>query len=284
MDERQVRQNTGSTLKNKTRNNLGLALRNGQDLLKGDNPNFNQNTEFTNEAETGTSIFDPVLCEIIYKWFCVDNGLIVDPFAGGSVRGIIASFLGYEYIGIDLREEQVLANRVNAEQVLKDKKHPIWYIDNSLNINKILHNVKADLIFSCPPYFDLEVYSENKEDLSTLDYETFSKQYTEIINKSIALLKDNRFACFVVGDVRDKQGFYRNFVDLTKSAFIDAGALFYNEMILLNTLGSLPIRVNKQFSSFRKVGKTHQNVLVFYKGNPAKIKDNFGQIENNIPE
>jgi hypothetical protein len=29
------------------------------------------------------SIFDPVVCEIIYKWLCPDGGLILDPFAGG---------------------------------------------------------------------------------------------------------------------------------------------------------------------------------------------------------
>ena len=29
----------------------------------------------------------------------------------------------------------------------------------------------------------------------------------------------------------------------------------------------------------RKLGKTHQNVLVFYKGNPQKIKEDFTEIE-----
>ena len=284
------------------KNKKGLAREIGQDLLKGDNSNFHnkkmetistssrmkskwlsggvQNIPSTEEENTGTSIFDPVLCEIMYKWFCTDKGLIIDPFAGGSVRGIVASYLSYKYIGIDLRKEQIEANKINAEQVLKDNViQPVWRVGNSLSIDKILPDVKADFIFSCPPYFDLEIYSDNQEDLSTLDWETFSLQYTEIITKSVNLLKDNRFACFVVGDIRDKKGFYRNFTDLTKKAFIDAGALFYNEMILVNTLGSLPIRINKQFCSYRKIGKTHQNVLVFYKGDPMKIKDNFKEIE-----
>jgi DNA modification methylase len=33
-----------------------------------------------------TSIFDPALCELMYKWFCNEGGKILDPFAGGSVR------------------------------------------------------------------------------------------------------------------------------------------------------------------------------------------------------
>ena len=50
--------------------------------------------------KSGTSIFDPVLCELMYSWFCPQGGNILDPFAGGSVRGIVAHYLGYHYDGI----------------------------------------------------------------------------------------------------------------------------------------------------------------------------------------
>jgi hypothetical protein len=43
---------------------------------------------------------------------------------------------------------------------------------------------------------------------------------------------------------------------------------YYNEMVLVTAVGSLPIRVGKQFVASRKIGKTHQNVLVFVKGDP----------------
>src|SRR5690625_3376786 len=65
-------------------------------------------------AATGTSIFDPVLCEIAYRWFSPPEGVVLDPFAGGSVRGIIASRLGREYVGIELRAEQVEATEGHA--------------------------------------------------------------------------------------------------------------------------------------------------------------------------
>ncbi|MGB3312861.1 MAG: DNA methyltransferase, partial [Albidovulum sp.] len=63
---------------------------------------------------SGTSIFDPVLCEIAYRWFCPQGGTVLDPFAGGSVRGIVASQLGRAYVGIELRAEQVAANQAQA--------------------------------------------------------------------------------------------------------------------------------------------------------------------------
>ena len=42
-----------------------------------------------------------------------------------------------------------------------------------------------DFVFSCPPYADLEVYSDLKGDISNMDYENFMKAYKEIIAKRI---------------------------------------------------------------------------------------------------
>jgi len=231
----------------------------------------------TENMAAGTSIFDPVLTELAYRWWCPKNGSILDPFAGGSVRGIVAGYLGYEYTGIELRAEQVEANRPQAERITPDNP-PVWIQGDSRNIDTLV-NGEFDFVFSCPPYGNLEVYSDLEEDLSTLSYPDFMTGYRDIISKSIAKLKDNRFACFVVGDFRDKKGFYNNFVSDTITAFEHAGAKLYNEGILVTAVGSLPIRINKQFQSGRKLGKTHQNVLVFYKGNPKDIKSTFGDVE-----
>ena len=420
---------------------------------------------------TGTSIFDPVLCELVYRWFCPKDGKILDPFAGGSVRGIVAAYLGYDYTGVELRQEQVEANQSQLEIISKpivkqeahnddkvtitisskwanhkfnccvdyiksqcrgrccegadrilisllpeevliqeaagyktheglllanpetgkcphkqtdglcavhgtklkpfgcivspftlnnsdtliirnrysmmkchgegepayrvfkasldlilgeeqsdeicskldggsgdieatiaketynkikyldslkhnmliipdaEQKMPLWIIGDSKDID-IIAKGEYDLIFSCPPYYDLEVYSDQQGELSAIpDYKDFIGVYRGIINKCVSMLKDNRFACFVVGDIRDKKGYYRNFVADTIEAFQDAGALLYNDAILITAVGSLPIRVGRAFQSNRKLGKTHQNVLVFYKGDPKNIKAIYGDVE-----
>lgn len=96
----------------------------------------------------------------------------------------------------------------------------------------------------------------------------------ELRKAQIANHKPHRFAAFVVGEFRDSKGYYRNFVGDTVTAFTDAGFLYYNEAILVTAVGSLPIRCPKQFSASRKFGKTHQNVLVFVKGDARKAADN----------
>lgn len=233
------------------------------------------NEKYGRKQQTGTSVFDPVLCELIYKWFCIDGGKIYDCFAGGSVRGIVAAKLGYDYHGIDLRQEQIDANIANAKEI---GVCPNWYCDDSLNADKYVADESCDLVFSCPPYADLEVYSDDPRDISNMDYDEFCKVYSEIISLACRKLKQDRFAVFVVGDVRDKKGFYRNFVDYTKKCFNDNGCMTYNEAILVDMLGTAMLRVNGTFKN-RKLVKVHQNVLVFYKGNPKNIKNNFTEIE-----
>jgi DNA modification methylase len=210
-----------------------------------------------------TSIFDPALCEVLYKWFCNDGGKILDPFAGGSVRGIVANKLGYKYTGIDIRQEQIDSNREQGLDILEVDNQPNWYCGDS---NEVLNgfNKEFDFVFSCPPYADLEVYSDLDGDISNKPYNEFLNLYESIIEKSSKLLKKDGLACFVVGEVRDKKGNYIGFVPDTIKAFEKCGMKFYNEAILLNAIASASMRANGNMKS-KKLVKVHQNILVFKK-------------------
>lgn len=226
----------------------------------------------------GTSIFDPVLCELAYRWFSPKGGSVIDPFAGGSVRGVVASHVGLKYHGIELREEQVVANRAQLE--ICKAPHPEWQQGDSSEVLPAMPTGVFDLLFSCPPYFDLEVYSDDPKDISRMEWEDFLAVYRAIIQSAAARLKENRFAVWVVGEVRDKStGAYRNFIGETVRAFQDAGLSFYNEAILVTSVGTLPIRAARMFTGSRVLGKTHQNVLVFVKGDRLKATEACGEVE-----
>lgn len=250
---------------------IGLQSDAGRDdnLLKG---GMKRLAEKKGCGLTGTSIFDPVLCEILYNWYSHSGGIVLDPFAGGSVRGIVAEMLGRHYIGIDLSQRQVDANQMNADQL---GVCPAWHCDDSRNMDAYIPDGAADLVFSCPPYHNLEKYSNHPLDLSNMNYADFCEAYADIIQKACRKLKENRFAVFVVGDIRDNKGAYRDFIGLTKKLFRDNGLCLYNESVLLEQYGTAPMRAGLMFSASRKTVKVHQNVLVFYKGDLKKIKENF---------
>jgi tRNA G10 N-methylase Trm11 len=235
---------------------------------------INMDTKAKKNNQTDyVSIFDPALCEVLYHWFCPKGGKIFDPFAGGSVRGIVANYLGYKYVGIDIREEQVNSNIAQAKQILAEDNQPIWYVGDSNDLLNFDDNgfndfnnqeETFDFVFSCPPYADLEVYSNLEGDISNMDYPNFLNAYVSIIEKSCKLLKQGGFACFVVGEVRDKNGNYIGFVPDTINAFRMTGLKYYNEAILLNSIASASMRANGNMKS-QKLVKVHQNILVFKK-------------------
>lgn len=414
-----------------------------------------------------TSVFDPVLCEIMYRWFVPPGGHIINPTAGEAVYGVVAGYLGYSYEGVELRAEQVASNVEQWQRIsgtppalqqmkisaawaskqlnctlegitrncfgkcctsptfwppasggredhacahlgpkgctlspadkpvtchlfpMKQNKHgtlvlwnraaqpgsccypnyghgpmvieaiyeslvelfgqqqadhavvevkagrdPVlrvppevaaamameerWAAENKIpeprsqqwiqevprysqpTIDRQFGEVSwligdgrhtdqlvqpADFIMCCPPYHDLEVYSDDPADISTLsDYEEFLAAYGDIVRAAVAALKPNSFACFVVGDIRDSAGHYKNFVNETVSAFQAAGCHLYNEAAYITPAGSLPVRTAAQFPKGRKLGKSHQNVLVFVKGDWRAAVAQLGEVEVEIPD
>jgi len=222
-----------------------------------------------------TSIFNPVICEVMYKWFNIDNGNIIDPFAGGITRGFVANKLKYNYTGIDLSKEQILYNKMVVNKL---KDFTAEYINgDSLNVLDNMEDESFDFLFTCPPYFNLEKYTDDKDDLSNMEYCEFLKKYNAIICKSVEKLKNNRFACFVVSDIRDEEGFYINLVSDTINAFKLSGIGLYNNITLIEELGSAFMRASRYFNSSRKVVKVNQSILVFYKGNVKDIKKTFNE-------
>ena len=238
-----------------------------------------------NRTDNSTSIFDPVLCELCYKWFSGDGGRVLDPFSGGSVRGIVAALTGRKYTGIDLRPEQIEANREQWKKIrgrYQNAEVPNWITGDSTDVLPELDG-KYDFLFSCPPYADLEVYSDDPADLSNMEYSDFLTAYRNIIRLAVDRLENDRFAAFVVGEVRDKNGHYRNFVGDTIAAFVDAGMKYYNEAILVTNISGLRFRAGRTFEHSRKLSKTHQNVLVFVKGDPKKATEHCGDISAEMP-
>jgi hypothetical protein len=234
-----------------------------------------------NNSTAEASIFDPVLCEIIYRWWGPRKGMVLDPFSGGSVRGIVASVMGLDYVGIDVRPEQIEANRVQWKEgpcLKMDLKTPKWICGDS---RKVLSNSKevpkqCDLMFSCPPYGNLIPYSKLPEDLCTLEYDEFREAQAEIIVKACLRLKEDRFAVWVVANFWDRVAKKRqDQVGDSIEAFESAGCKFHTEAVLVTPKGAGALFTGGTFTrGGRRVVNAHQMVLVFVKGNAKKAGEN----------
>ena len=217
-----------------------------------------------------TSVFDPFLCEILVKWFSKEGDTILDFCAGGLVRGAVASILNRRYVGIDISPKQIEHNEAQWQSILErysntDLQAPKYILGDS---NAVLDTLDAsyDMVLTCPPYYNLERYTDDKDDLSNLrTYEEFRNRYASILTKASQKLKQGGFFVIVVEEIRDKNGAFYGFVPDTIKILQESGLSYYNEMILMNPIASLGIRCTKYFEASRKVGRHHQNILVFRK-------------------
>jgi hypothetical protein len=237
----------------------------------------------------GISVFDPVLCELAYRWFSAPGALVLDPFAGGSVRGVVAAATGRFYHGIELSAAQVEANREQWRDISpllpEEAPPPLWKQGDSRVEVATQEQASFDFVLSCPPYADLEKYSDDPADISNMAYEDFLAAYTDIIGATVRALKPESFIVWVVADVRDRQGFYRGLVADTILAFEDAGAQLYNDAVLATPIGSARLQAGPSFVKSRKLCRIHQNVLVLYKGtDPAGAPATAAEVAFGAPD
>ena len=235
------------------------------------------NEKFMSIKGDTTSVLDPVMSEIILSWFTEEKHIVFDPFSGDAVFGFVSAFKNRIFRGIELREKQVNFNQTLIDELKTDA---IYYCDSSENMDKYIDEESVDFIFSCPPYADLEVYSDLPNDLSNMDYDDFFKTIGIILKNTYSKLKNNRFAVIVMGEVRHKKtGEYLGIIPNVINIMRDAGYKYYNEIILQTPIGNLHMRAGQYMNGNRKIGKMHQNILVFYKGDFNKIKNNFKKLK-----
>ena len=234
--------------------------------------------------QRGGSSFDPVLAEVTYHWFLPGPGAhVLDPFAGEAIKGAVAGALGYAYTGVELRAEQTAANEAQWARVKKrvpgdQAVTPTWIAGDSGDLDALLPDgAQYDLVFTSPPYYDLEIYSKAEKDGSAFQtYDRFRDWLAGVMTAATARLRNDRFCVVKVAPVRDKKhGGYHDMVGDAVDGMAAAGLCFYNEAVFVTPVGSVAIHSSHHFPLTRKMGRVHQNVLVFYKGDPRRIKATF---------
>lgn len=269
---------------------MGIASIEGRETKRYNAMPYNVSAarDYNTEDTEHISMFDPTLTELMYKWFSKEGDKILDPFAGGSVRGIVASILGRNYTGIDLSQKQVLANREQFSKMQEKYMNlcPInWITGDSEYALDEIEDGAYDMLFTCPPYYNLEQYTRDVRDLSRqATYDAFLIKYTSILEKAISKLNMNTgaFVVIVVSEIRNFKagGEFYGLVPDTINICRNVGLKYYNEIILEDPIGSLPLRGPQYFEQSRKIGRTHQNILVFYKGDLSKIREKCDSMNN----
>ncbi|WP_163197904.1 ParB/RepB/Spo0J family partition protein [Bifidobacterium platyrrhinorum] len=230
-----------------------------------------------------TSVFDPVLAELMISWHSRTGDRIIDPWAGGSVRGVVSAALGRDYTGIELRGEQIEENRRQAPTVAANLGNPESWIDPTWVEGDSTERLGDypdsffDMAIGCPPYYGLEKYSDDPRDLSTMRPKDFDHAMAKTLSEMARVLRPDSFAVFIVASVRDKRdGHILDMRRCMSEGCEAAGMTLVNDAILLNSAGNAAIRCIRAFTQTRTLTRVHQEILVYCKGNRRKAAKRLG--------
>jgi DNA modification methylase len=227
---------------------------------------------------TGThSIFPAPLMEMILMRYCPPGGKVLDAFAGGPPRGLVSAIMGHEYVGFEIREDQIDENR----EILRALK-----LEGCTYIRGDGRYLDTDDIFdcavTCPPYFDLEVYSQDPDDISTsANYQEFNASMWLCAQAHFDRMKPGAFVCIIVGLFRNKtNGELIDFPADTVENFKDAGFLYWQHIILSKNFASAAVRAGNAWNGGKKLVPRHENLLVFRKPGWAHVKRSRDEIKS----
>ncbi len=210
---------------------------------------------------TGTSsIFPAPLVEwILLRYGGDPGGRVLDAFAGGPPRGLVSTIMGFRYTGVELRQEQI------NEDLAVLKSIGLAGADYICGDGRFLDGVVGpfDAAISCPPYYDLEQYSDLPADLSNMrTYDEFNYGMFACATAHAKLLKPGAFVCFIVGIFRDKKGELVDFRAHTVKNFRDAGFIFWQDIVLTRNFASAAVRSTNAWRG-KKLVPTNEHLLIF---------------------
>lgn len=241
----------------------------------GEDGNIKHNTgkSFNGNA----SVLDPTACEIILRMFMPSAGCrVYNPFGGGVQFGFVTGHCGFEYMATEIRQNQCDANNAICQDFYSTR----WIKADS---SKYRPHQKYDLIFTCPPYYKVEHYTDYdgqapEGEINSLDtYEKFRDTLFEGYKCAIEALNDNCFFVVMTGDSRGKDTGYYGCEAEHELFFKGQGLLIYNKIVYLESEFTRLAHAKKTLHH-RKFPKREQKILVFYKGDPSKIKDLYPKI------
>ncbi len=215
---------------------------------------------------TGTSsIFPAPLMEyIVLRYGGPAGGKILDTFAGGPPRAVVSSLMGMEYHGIELRREQIDENVAVLKELKLD--NVTYYEGDGTYANIESPEGGFDCAITCPPYWQLEHYSNLPDDLSNLgSYDEFDSSILRCAHAHYPLMKPRAFVCFVVAPFRDKKsGELIDFPGHTVKNFKAAGFTYWQQVVLTKNFASAAVRSTNAWRGHKLV-PCHEFLLVFKK-------------------
>jgi DNA modification methylase len=202
-----------------------------------------------------------------------EGDTVIDPFAGHNSRMELCWRNNRNYIGQDLSHTFMEANRILAARFAEEATQDMYGKEHFKAWIKLFEGdsrtMKAetesgDFTITSPPYWDIEFYGEEPEQLGTgRSYEDFLAGLYRVMVENFRCLKPGAFCVWCINDFR-KDGKFYSYHEHTAEGLRQAG--FIQHDIAITDLGSsmracFPNQVIEQ----KILPKRHEYCLIFRK-------------------
>jgi len=207
------------------------------------------------------SEFKPDVAERVIEFWSDEGDLVLDPFAGRATRAIVATILGRYYLGYEIISSyrDFLLNRVSR---LPDemKARIDIRLGDGIQLKELTAN-SVDLIFTCPPYWNLERYKPEKEQLSACaTYPDFLKCIGVALDNCYRVLKQNCFLCWVVADWFFDGVFYPFHKDVM--CLLEEKRFTLHDVVIIKVYSPFVSISAGQNKRAKRMGKQHEYLIV----------------------
>lgn len=174
--------------------------------------------------------------------------------------GFVASAMGHDYTGVEIRQEEV------DRLVERQKELGVFFDIHCADSRSYQIDQRGyDFSYTCPPYFDLEVYSTIQGDMSNVgDYNKFLQMLKESMAVSYSGLKPGSLFIMVVGNFRDKKGNLRHFNGDVAKLGVEVGFVLHDELVFWGASDVAYQRLG-QFVANRRSVRVHEYIIIFKK-------------------
>lgn len=219
------------------------------------------------------SRFPQNIGRLLLKLYTKPGQTAVDPFAGHNSRMEFCYKAGRNYIGCDISHKFMEANFRLREMLLAENAADMFADQNTATIE--LHecdsremapvkNNAGDFTITSPPYWDLEYYGDEMEQLGKDNsYDEFLRRLGKVCHSNFRCLKAGSFCVWCINDFR-KDGKFYSYHEHTAQLLRDAG--FKQHDIAITDLGgSFGQAFASQIIENKILPKRHEYCLIFRK-------------------
>jgi len=216
----------------------------------------------------GLSTFPPALVRRVVLFYTEKGELVLDPCAGHNSRMQITYECERNYIGYEVSKDFIAFNSMVRDEVMgKGSQGVLFEQKNSI----LLHPVSSekmqeadnsvDLVFTSPPYWDIEYYGDEPEQLGYgKTYEAFLSDMFKVIAESYRVLKKGKYCVFNINDFRKDGNFYPYHCHMIE-LFQRAGFKLW-DTIIIKWKSAIGACFASQIESRKQTAKAHEYIIV----------------------